>query len=241
MDALNNFDELLNWRRSIRAFDDKGVYDPAVITRCLNRSLLAPTSSNLQLFEIYRVNDPEKKEELARHCLGQPAATTARELVVFVVRRDLWPKRAHFNHEILKERFAENLTKQEKNTLLYYSKVMPLVYSSDPLGLVGLAKKFVFSIIGIFRPVYRQVSLTDTRIIAHKSCALVAQTFMLGIAAEGYDSCPMEGVDTSRVRRFLRLPCSAEINMVIAVGRRKPEGVYGERLRLDPKDLIFTI
>ncbi len=70
------------------------------------------------------------------------------------------------------------------------------------------------------------------RIVAHKSAALAAQTFMLSMAAEGYDTCPMEGSDTLRIKKILNLPLSSEINMVISCGIRKPEGVYGERFRI---------
>jgi len=52
------------------------------------------------------------------------------------------------------------------------------------------------------------------------------------MAAIGYDTCPMEGTDTYRIKRLLKLPYGAQINMVISCGIRKPEGVYGERFRV---------
>ena len=70
------------------------------------------------------------------------------------------------------------------------------------------------------------------RIVAHKSAGLAAQTFMLGMAAEGYDTCPMEGFDSLRVKKILNLPFGSEINMIISCGIRKPEGVYGDRYRV---------
>jgi hypothetical protein len=42
----------------------------------------------------------------------------------------------------------------------------------------------------------------------------------------------MEGSDTLRIKKILKLPLSSEINMVISYGIRKPEGVYGERFRI---------
>ena len=35
----------------------------------------------------------------------------------------------------------------------------------------------------------------------HKTCALAAQTFMLAMSNEGYDTCPMEGFDSRRVKK----------------------------------------
>jgi nitroreductase len=55
---------------------------------------------------------------------------------------------------------------------------------------------------------------------------------MLSMAAEKYDTCPMEGFDSLRVKKILNLPKSAEINMIIACGIRKPEGIFTERIRV---------
>ncbi len=70
------------------------------------------------------------------------------------------------------------------------------------------------------------------RIVAHKSAGLAAQNFMISLAAIGYDTCPMEGSDTTRVKKILDLPWGAEISMVIGCGVRDEKGVYGPRFRV---------
>jgi len=70
------------------------------------------------------------------------------------------------------------------------------------------------------------------RIVAHKSAALAAQNFMLAMVEIGYDTCPMEGSDTLRVKKLLKLPRGAEINMVIGCGVRDEKGIYGPRFRV---------
>ena len=87
----------------------------------------------------------------------------------------------------------------------------------------------------------QDVFTRDVPIICHKSVALAAQTFMLSIKAEGYDSCPMEGLDSKRLKRYLKLPKQAEISMVIGVGKGLPEGVYGDRFRVPNEDVIFSL
>ena len=79
----------------------------------------------------------------------------------------------------------------------------------------------------------------DQRVSVHKSCGLAAQTFMLSIAAEGFESCPMEGFDAVRVKKALGLPHGAEINMIISVGKGTEEGIWGERFRLPYDDVVF--
>ena len=48
--------------------------------------------------------------------------------------------------------------------------------------------------IGIFRPITYQVSKNDARVVVHKKTCALAQTFMLAMSNEGYDTCPMEGL-----------------------------------------------
>ena len=62
---------------------------------------------------------------------------------------------------------------------------------------------------------------------------------MLAVRAEGFDSCPMEGLDSKRVKQLLGLPRRAGINMAISVGKRAKGGVYGPRFRFDSKRAIF--
>lgn len=50
---------------------------------------------------------------------------------------------------------------------------------------------------------------------------------------EGFDSCPMEGYDSKRIKKILGLPRDAVVVMVIAAGKRARGGIYGERLRFD--------
>ena len=65
------------------------------------------------------------------------------------------------------------------------------------------------------------------RNVAHKTCGLAAENFMIAMAANGYDNCPMEGSDTLRVKKLLVLPYGAEINMIVSYGIRDEKGVYG--------------
>ena len=79
------------------------------------------------------------------------------------------------------------------------------------------------------------------RIVAHKSAGLAAQNFMTSMAAIGYDTCPMEGSDTLRVKRILNLPGGAEINMIIGCGIRDDKGIYGPRYRVPFEDVYFEV
>lgn len=211
---------------------------------CLQNAALAPTSSNLQLWEFYHVTNKETLKQLTKACLDQNAAKTAQQLVVVVTRKDLWKKRlksnvAFINKAYDKPDLDERSLRRKKMAVNYYTKLIPTIYT-DFLGILGLIKYCAFQIVGLFRPVYRQTRISDMRIVAHKSAGLAAENFMISMAAIGYDTCPMEGSDTLRVKQILKLPRGAEINMVIGCGLRDEEkGIYGPRFRVPFEEVYF--
>jgi nitroreductase len=213
------FDKIVNERRSVRMYDPEAPFDASAVKRSLERAVLSPNSSNLQLWEFYRVHTPAKKKELAKYCLNQRAARTANELIVIVTRKDKWKKHAAFVLDESKKDFPEQPGKKEKLIIDYYTKVIPAMYFSDPLDIAGGLKKAAITATGAFRPIIRQVTAADVRVVVHKSAALAAV----------------------RVKKLLNLPAAAEINMIISVGTAKPEGLYGKRIRLPKEEVIFEI
>ncbi|MBD0777452.1 nitroreductase family protein [Maribacter sp. ANRC-HE7] len=232
--------EAIAYRRSVRIYKDDALDDEKV-KQCLVNASLAPTSSNMQLWEFYHVTDKTKLKALAKVCFDQPAAKTAQQLVVVVTRKDLWRKRSKANLEFLKKGYGtkskEDYSTREKFTLKYYSQLIPTLYM-EFLGIFGALKYVFFQMVGLLRPIYRQVRNSDMRIVAHKSAALAAENFMVSMAAIGYDTCPMEGSDTLRVKKILNLPRGAEINMIIGCGLRDDKGVYGPRFRI-PFEAVY--
>ena len=234
------FDEIIQRRRSNRRFDSNVEVPNEVIQKSLERSILSPSSSNMQLWEFYWIQDPSLKEQFTALCLGQSAAKTAKQLVVFVTRGDLWKQRANWNLERVKETINGTPDKMQKRGLDYYSKLMPLAYRSDFFGFFTFVRRSISFFMGLTKPFFRLGGKADQRITVHKSCALAAQTFMLSIASEGFESCPMEGFDSKRVKKALHLPAGAEINMIIAVGKGTEEGVWGPRNRVPYNEVVFV-
>jgi len=236
------FDQLIQSRRSNRKFDANVEVPNEVIKKSLERAILSPNSSNMQLWEFYWENKTENMQEWGKLCLGQSAATTAKHVVVFVTRQDLWKERAAFNlAQIKKQANGDETSKMIKRGIQYYSKLMPLLYRQDPFGFFTMIRKAMCFFMGFNKPFMKFGGKADQRVMVHKSCALAAQTFMLSITAEGFDTCPMEGFDRDRVHKYLKLPKGAEINMIIAVGKGTPGGIYGERYRLPYEEVVFEI
>ena len=189
----------------------------------------------MQLWEFYHITSKEAIQKIAPLCFNQNAARTAEELVIFVTRKDLWKKRKNSNLQMIDRIFPpkpkSEQSSREKVSRNYYGKLIPFAYS-DFLGIFGFLKYLMILVIGIFKPIFREVRNSDMRIVAHKTCALAAENFMLSMAAEGYDTCPMEGSDTLMVKKILNLSKDSEINMVIGCGLKNEKGVYGPRFRV---------
>jgi nitroreductase len=233
------FQHVIDFRRSNRSFDPNVSVPEEVIKVSLERAILSPNSSNMQLWEFYWISSEQAIKEFIPLCLNQQAARTAKEMVVFVTRKDKWRERAKWNLERIKETIEEEPSKLQKKGLNYYGKIMPLLYKTDIFGFYSLLRRSISFFMGLRKPFFRTGGSANQRIMAHKSCALAAQTFMLSIAAEGFHSCPMEGFDEKRVKRALNLPRGSEINMIISVGLGTEEGIWGERFRVPFDEVVF--
>lgn len=233
--------DAIAYRRSVRVYDPNQSIDSDIVKECIRQATLAPTSSNLQLWEFYHITQENTKKALAKACLNQSAARTATQFVVAVARKDKWKSRVKANLAFLNQQFDQQEirdSKREKMAKNYYTKIIPTLYT-DFLGILGVLKRFFATIQGISKPMYRQVMQSDLDIVAHKSTALAAQNFMISMAANNYDTCPMEGFDSKRVKAILGLPSAAMITMVISCGIRGKGGVYGPQFRVPFNEVYF--
>lgn len=227
--------DAVNFRRAVRRYRDEPL-DADVVRDCLRLAQLAPSSSNMQLWQVFHVTSPAMLRRLTEACLGQGTARTAQQMVVFVTRQDLYREHACqvFAQESANVRATSPKERHDhrlRRLWLYYARVMPLYYARFH-GAAGIARKGLASAIGLVRPMVREVTESDANAVVHKSCALAAQTFMLAMAEVGYDTCPVEGLDSKQIAKILDLPRGARVTMVVTCGKRAPGGIWGERQRL---------
>ena len=234
MPALDadGFMEVVESRRSVRVFAKDPVPEE-VVNACVRAAQLAPNSSNLQTWEIHHVQQEDKKAALVKACLGQPAASTAAELFVFVARPDLWKR----NNRWMIEEFDRRGDTPDR-AYQYFRKITRIAYTQ---GVFAWVKRVWFPLRALTKPTPREpIGWADMRVWAHKSTALSSAHFMLAMRAEGYDTCPMEGMDSVRVKRILGLPRRSEVCMVISAGKRTEKGVYGPRFRFERSTFFHT-
>lgn len=237
----NHLKEILEFRRAVRYYSNQPI-DAEKVANCIRLAQLTPTSSNLQLYEVYHIVDQTTLKQVAHACLDQGAASTAQQIVVFVTRQDYYRQHAKALLEAEKENVRRNSPEERwehrmKRWETYYGKYIPLVYARFG-GLLGAMRKALAIAIGLFRPIVRQVSEQDRRVSVHQSCGMVAQTFILAMAEQGYDTCPLGGFDSWRLKKVLHLPQQCEIGLVVSCGVRSPKGIWGDRFRF-PFDKIY--
>lgn len=224
----DEFRKVAESRRSVRVYDGTAIPEEHV-RAVLDLALLAPNSSNLQPWEFHWVRTPEKRARLVEACLSQPAASTAAELIVCVARSGTWPDMRARMLRVLDGRAGVPAAVRD-----YYRKLVPLVYTVGPLGLLARLRGLAMFCVGVFKPVPREPSSrAELRTWAVKSTALACENIMLGFRARGWDTCPMEGMDSRRIKKLLSLPGDATVVMVISAGRRARKGVYGPRIRFE--------
>ena len=232
---FTEFDKVITSRRSVRKYTDEPVPEE-VIKKALDHALLAPNSSNLQTWEFYWVRSKDVRAEMNKAFLSQPAATTAPELIVIIGRPNVWKKHAKQMADLLRSENPEN------KALFYYEKIVPMVYSLGFCGLTGLVKKFVLFFRGLKTATPREVTnRSELNMWSSKSAALACENLMLSLRAQGYDSCPMEGFDSKRVKKILKLPKDSVVVMGVSAGKRGPGGVIGDQIRFNKENFLFEV
>lgn len=237
-DRWDQLEAVIQARRAVRDFSSAAIAERDV-REMLDAAILAPSSSNLQPFELCWVRSPEAKQKLVRACLSQPAARTAAELIVCVARWD--------HCDDTRKELAAWLHEQPdipRVAKFYYDHLAQFAYDQGPLGLYGRARRMLLAPLLLAMPLPRGPwTREDVRVWAVKSTALACENLMLAARAKGLDTCPMEGVDPIRVGKIVGLRGSEwrrswDLTMVIAIGQRSPTARIGERWRRERSLLV---
>lgn len=224
--AWRHFTGISARRRAVRDFDG-GPLDDAAVREVLTEALSAPSSGNLQPYTIHRVREPGLKQALAEACEGQRAARSASELLVIVASPQIG--RSTLEAQRAWARDTPSLSAESRayhrEQLDRFSKFLRFA----PLAALGLFRVLLSAV----RPARLLVPLGRAGMAhwASRSALYAAQHLMLAATARGFDTCPMEGFDPTRVTKLLRLPRGAVVPLVIALGHRTDDAHLEERWR----------
>lgn len=230
------FKKIISARRSVRVFDANTETPDAVIESALTDAMLAPNSSNLQPWHFIWVKEEGLRAKLAKFCFGQNGATTAKHLVVFVAKTNTWKEHC----QMMVKEFEKSNLPVPKSVKAYYQKLAPMAYGNmGPFGIFSPLKWLLFNAIGLTRVMAREpIWPSDLKTWATKSTALACENFILSVTAQNFDTLCMEGFDSKRVKKLLKLNCHDHVVMIIAVGKRASNGIYGPQMRFEKSRFI---
>ena len=161
-----------------------------VIDRVVDAAQKAPNSSNLQCWELCRWLPPNEGE-VGGSLFGTTCSGHGSELFVFVARPDLWSQQCGTLEEF------DRRGNMPDRAYQYFTKITRIAYTQGCLQV----KRLWFPLRGLTQATPREpVGWSDMRVWAHKSTALSAGHFMLAMRAEGFDTCPMESMDSKQIK-----------------------------------------
>ncbi|HVZ15671.1 MAG TPA: nitroreductase family protein [Terriglobales bacterium] len=201
------------------------VFEPVEISgetreQILNAARHAPSSFNAQPYQFYWVETAKRKAAVAKLCLRQTPAETASALVVAVA--DIGSLAATSQGQLQWMRHRSEFSQTRIRDYERTAKIGRILFMPGPFGIFGVVKWTIFRLVNLWKtigipPVFRR----DLFKWATKSTSLACENLMIAAEALGLNTCPMEGFDGRRLRKFLGLSTRHhEIVMVIAIGKK---------------------
>jgi nitroreductase len=223
--TIAQFERLAQKRRATRHFLQQPL-ERALVERLLRTAQWAPSGYNLQPTRFVVVADSLIRSRLRRACMNQQPVEEAPIVIVFAGDHNA----SNRLEETLESDLAGGAITIEYANFL--RKIVRLMFKQGPLGLNWLWKATLIPIARVFVPIPRMMAV-HKRFWLAKQVMLCAMNFMLGAAAAGLGTLPMEGFDAGRLRRVLDLPRSWEPILVVPVGYAKPGSAKKTRLPLE--------
>lgn len=223
------------FRRAIRKFNSTPIPEEDV-SALFGEAAFAPSSGNLQPYQLHWIRDSALKTRVASACNGQKAAASAAEIVVVVA-----------NPAFGKQTALAQLAHVEASTVLgpeskaYYRKQIGLFQKILGIGSSALWSPLLV-LAALIRPCLSLLPISHIggRHWAARNAVFAAQTLMLAAAAKGIDSCPMEGFSASKLAKLLGLPAGSVIPVVIALGYRAEDARIEDRWRRPMTDVVVS-
>ncbi|WP_409421005.1 nitroreductase family protein [Pseudaeromonas sp. ZJS20] len=222
------------FRRAIRHFNATPIPEEE-IQALLAEAALAPSSGNLQPYQLHWIRSAPMKAGIAAACNGQKAAATAQALIVVVASPALGRQTARDQLA-----YVESSSALGENSKAYYRKQIGMFQRILGIGASALWSPLLL-LATLLRPCLSllPISHLGSRHWAARNAIFAAQTLMLAAAAKGIDSCPMEGFSASRVAKQLALPRGAVIPLIIALGYRADDARIEARWRRPLSDMVI--
>ncbi|SEN64417.1 Nitroreductase [Duganella sp. CF517] len=191
----------LHWRYATKKYNPAKKVDAEKLDRILEAVRLAPTSSGLQPFEVFVVENPELRAKIREVAWGQPQVTEASHLLVFAAWDDITEARIDMMFD---------LTNEQRGTVnegweAYRQKLKAIVAARGQQGNYESAARQAYIALGV---------------------ALVAAAFegVDSTPMEGFDPAAVDNILSLKERNLRSV-------VILPLGHREPEGDWLEGLK----------
>jgi nitroreductase len=229
------FQALNRHRRAIRKFNTKPISEKD-IRELLAEAMLAPSSGNLQPYQLHWIRSATLKADIAKACHGQQAASTAAEIIVISASAAIAKKTA--TEQLA---YVEGSVSLEPKSKAYYRKQLGMFNKVLSIGASALWMPLIY-IATLIRPSLSLLPIGNigSRNWAARNAIFAAHTIMLAAASKSIDSCPMEGFSTTKITKLLNLPRGTVIPIVIALGYRASDARIEKQWRRKLTEALVT-
>lgn len=193
-----------------------------VAYEALDLARRAPSGFNIQPYKVLLVSSKEKKEALARYCIGHNAHRVRDSdcTAIFLADRQVVKTFGNFSN-LLKQNSKDNKTPKG----LFKMKLLIAMFSSGfpfPKWLSGPASwvmRFGMRLVSwVTRGWYPLPTLTSSETWSQKNTMLAAMTYLLACSSRQTATCPMEGFLAWGIRNALKIPRRYTIPLIVATG-----------------------
>lgn len=188
-----NYEEIVHQRRAINFFDPERGVAEADLRKMVELAARAPSSFNLQPWNLMVFRDPKAKQRLRELAWNQPKVTEAPVVLIVLADRDGWKE----GHPTVEKNWQAMLD----------------------AGLMTEDKRDWF--LNAAKSLYNWSSEADLAFAA-KNTGFFAMGLMHAATSLGLETHPMDGFDPEGVRKAFGIPDHYWIPLLLAVGYRKP-------------------
>jgi nitroreductase len=187
------YNEVVQKRRSINFFDPETDVDSDLLNRVIETAAQAPSSFNLQPWNLIVLRDNQEKEKLKALAWDQPKIVEAPVVFIVLADKNGWQE----GHATVEKNWEEMLKSgsmkpEQRDWFLDAAKSL---YNWSP----------------------------DARLaFAAKNTGFFGMSLMYAATANGLSSHPMDGFDHEGVRKAFNIPENYWVPLLLAVGYPKP-------------------
>lgn len=188
-----NFKEITEKRRAINFFDPEKDIPEELLNQVIETAARAPSSFNLQPWNLMVLRDRGKKEKLKALAWEQPKVAEAPVVLIFLADKNGWQQGHPTVEKNWQEMLKAGLMQPEQRD--WFLNAAKSLYDWSPEANLAFAAK---------------------------NTGFFAMSVMYAATSLGLESHPMDGFDHEGVRQAFNIPDNFWVPLLLAVGYPKP-------------------